>query len=69
MASSLEAFGDLLPQLVRVALGGKDGVPFPVDREAMDQAISILQTSLENATISGRERKGALRRLKGLIPA
>jgi len=51
------------------AFGGKDGVPFPVDREAMDQAISILQTSLENTTISGRERKAALRRLKGLIPA
>jgi len=37
------------------AYGGKDGVPFPVDREAMDQSVQILKTAVENARIGDKK--------------
>jgi hypothetical protein len=47
------------------AFGGKDGVPFPVDREAMDEAIEFLVGVIEKAEINDRERMNSLRRLRG----
>lgn len=44
------------------AYGGKDGVPYPVDREAMDKSISFLHDIVEN--IENKEKKKALERLK-----
>jgi len=49
------------------AFGGKDGLPFPVDRKAMDQAIEILQVSIES-TIKGDEKLRALERLRRFVP-
>lgn len=48
------------------AFGGKDGVPFPVRRKEMDEAIEILRLAIESAKLGDRERQGALRRLSGL---
>jgi len=45
------------------AYGGKDGVPFPVDRRAMDESIQVLTAAIENAKIGSLERVNALRRL------
>jgi hypothetical protein len=46
------------------AYGGKDGVPFPVDRKAMDESVQILKTAVENARIGDRERLRSLQRLR-----
>jgi hypothetical protein len=49
-------------------LGGKDGVPFPVDRKAMDESTIIIQQGIEQAKIGDKEKIKALRRLKYFIP-
>jgi hypothetical protein len=46
------------------AYGGKDGVPFPVDREAMDESVQILKTAVENARIGDKEKLKSLQRLR-----
>ncbi|MDP8012165.1 MAG: DUF763 domain-containing protein [Thermoplasmata archaeon] len=48
------------------ALGGKDGVPKPVDRKAYDESISFLEKMLEGLDYS--DRKIALEKLKNLVP-
>lgn len=50
------------------AVGGKDGVPYPVNRRAMDEATRILRTSLEEARVGRSERMKALRRLRMFVP-
>jgi hypothetical protein len=50
------------------ALGGKDGVPFPVDRSAYDQTIQQLGHLIENARLGEREKYTALQRLKSIAP-
>jgi hypothetical protein len=46
------------------AYGGKDGVPFPVNRKAMDDSISILQNAIHAAKVGEKEKLDAIRRLK-----
>jgi hypothetical protein len=50
------------------AFGGKDGVPFPVDRSSYDQTISSLSHLIENARLEGKEKYAALERLKAIAP-
>ena len=50
------------------ALGGKDGVPFPVDRSSYDQTIQHLGHVIENARLNEGERYAALKRLKSIAP-
>jgi len=50
------------------AVGGKDGVPYPVDRKAMDEAIHVLKQDLEEAKIGRQEKLQALKRLKVIVP-
>jgi len=50
------------------AYGGKDGVPYPVNRKAMDESIEILKHAVESAKIGDKERMLALRRLKQCVP-
>jgi hypothetical protein len=50
------------------AFGGKDGVPFPVDRGAMDEAIDILKTGISAATVKREEKLRALQRLRRCVP-
>lgn len=49
------------------AVGGKDGVPFPVDRKAMDESTQIIKNGIEQAKIGEKEKLHAFRRLKGFI--
>jgi len=49
------------------AYGGKDGVPHPVDREAMDESIRILKDAVQNARIGDKERLRALKRLRRYV--
>lgn len=50
------------------AVGGKDGVPYPVNRKAMDEATQILQMSLEEVKIGKNEKMKALKRLRKFVP-
>jgi len=45
------------------AVGGKDGVPFPVDRTAYDQAIEVLEKAIKEAKVGGKEQMNAIKRL------
>ncbi len=49
------------------AYGGKDGVPFPVDKKAMDESIRILKGAIENARLRDRERLSSLHRLRRFV--
>ena len=50
------------------AVGGKDGVPFPVDRKAMDETIQILKKGAEEAKLGDREKISAIQRLRKFVP-
>jgi hypothetical protein len=50
------------------AYGGKDGVPFPVDRKAMDESIHVLEGAVKNAKLGDKEKLRSLRRLRQLVP-
>jgi hypothetical protein len=45
------------------AHGGKDGYPFPVDRETYDKSIELLAQAVAKARIENTEKREALRRL------
>jgi hypothetical protein len=51
------------PATFSFAHGGKDGVPYPVDRETYDRSIEVLREAVNRAKIDDRERLAALRRL------
>jgi hypothetical protein len=51
------------------AFGGKDGVPYPVDRQAMDESIGILRKSVEEARIGEKDRLRSLQRLRRFVPS
>ena len=51
------------------AYGGKDGVPYPVDRKAMDESIQILKRAVEDAKVGDKEKLKALNRLRVFIPS
>ncbi len=50
------------------AYGGKDGVPFPVDRRAMDESIQLLQQAVQAAKIGDKEKTRSLQRLRRFVP-
>ncbi len=52
------------PVTYSFALGGKDGHPYPVDRETYDQTVAILEKGIRAAKLGGREELNALRRLE-----
>lgn len=45
------------------AHGGKDGYPYPVDRELYDKSIDILRKAVSHAKVGQRERMEAIKRL------
>jgi hypothetical protein len=51
------------PAKYSFAHGGKDGTPFPVDRETYDSSIKTLQEALEGAKLDRSEKYEALKRL------
>ena len=50
------------------AYGGKDGVPFPVDRRAMDESILMLRQTVQAAKIGDKEKTRSLQRLRRFVP-
>jgi hypothetical protein len=51
------------PAKFAFTVGGKDGVPYPVDRPLYDQTIEILHRAVDRARIDRTERIKALKRL------
>ena len=51
------------PATFSFAHGGKDGIPYPVDRQAYDRSIEILREAVNRAKVADREKLKALRRL------
>lgn len=49
------------------ARGGKDGTPYPVDRQTYDEGNDILRNAIENAKLGNKERLEAIRRLENFI--
>jgi hypothetical protein len=51
------------------AYGGKDGVPFPVDRKAMDESIEILKQTVQESKVGDKEKLQSLQRLRQFVPS
>jgi uncharacterized protein len=54
------------PARYAFAHGGKDGTPFPVDRDTYDKTIEVMRTALNRAQIGRSEKIHAFRRLAAL---
>jgi hypothetical protein len=52
------------PTRFSFAHGGKDGHPYPVEREVYDKTIEVLKCAIETARIGDREKVEAIRRLR-----
>jgi hypothetical protein len=50
------------------AFGGKDGVPFPVPREAYDEAILFMEQTLNDAKMGRKDKVQGLKRLQKFAP-
>ncbi|MCW4022726.1 MAG: DUF763 domain-containing protein [Candidatus Bathyarchaeota archaeon] len=48
-------------------VGGKDGVPYPVDRKSYDETIQILNNAVNQAKIGNKVKLDAIKRLKLLM--
>jgi len=46
------------------AHGGKDGVPFPVDTNVMDESVALLKQGILEASMGKNEKIRAIQRLK-----
>jgi hypothetical protein len=51
------------PARFSFAHGGKDGTPFPVDRDIYDKTVETLRAAVNKANIDRSERVAALKRL------
>ena len=49
------------------AHGGKDGLPYPVDRKTMDESIEFLKKGVESAKIGEKEKIKAIKRLHNFV--
>ena len=56
------------PARYSFAHGGKDGHPYPVDRETYDKSIDILSRAVKKAKLGSREELEALRRMHCVFP-
>jgi hypothetical protein len=51
------------------AYGGKDGVPYPVNRRAMDESILMLKQAIGEAKVGDEEKMRSLQRLRRFVPS
>lgn len=51
------------PATFSFAHGGKDGIPYPVDRENYDRSILVLQSAIERSKLGCNDKTEALRKL------
>lgn len=55
------------PARYAFSVGGKDGTPFPVDRETYDKTIEVIQKGIKKSKISLSEKEKAFKRLVARI--
>jgi hypothetical protein len=55
------------PARYSFAHGGKDGIPYPVDRKSYDKSIEILHQALERAKVGDTEKIAAFKRLRAWV--
>ena len=51
------------PARFSFAHGGKDGIPYPVDRETYDQTIDVLHHAINKAGVERSDKVAAFKRL------
>jgi hypothetical protein len=56
------------PAKFSFAHGGKDGHPYPVNRQVYDESIDFLRHTMERARLEQTEKDQALKRLLRLFP-
>ena len=56
------------PARYSFAHGGKDGIPYPVDRKTYDNSIEVLARAVRKAKLGSREEMEALKRLHSVFP-
>jgi hypothetical protein len=56
------------PARFSYAHGGKDGHPYPVDRETYERSIDVLRTAVARAKLGQREKLDAFKRLASMEP-
>ena len=49
------------------AVGGKDGLPFEVDRKAMDESTDIIRQGIQQAKIGNKDKLRSLERLRNFV--
>lgn len=49
------------------AHGGKDGTPYPVDKEVYDTTLNTLEEDIENAEVPEKDKRKALQRLSSFL--
>jgi hypothetical protein len=57
------------PARFSFAHGGKDGIPYPVDRKVYDTTIRIMEKAVSEAKVESREKLQALRRMASFMCA
>ena len=57
------------PARFAFAHGGKDGIPFPVDRATYDRTIDTLHAAMARATVDRSDKVDALKRLSRFAKA
>lgn len=55
------------PARFSFAHGGKDGTPYPVDRNTYDRTIEIIKRAIEASRLGHPEKINAIKRLRGLF--
>jgi len=51
------------PARFSFAHGGKDGIPYPVDKKTYDKTIEVLRKAIESSKIGNAEQMKAIKRL------
>ncbi len=51
------------PARFAFAVGGKDGRPHPIDKEALDETVNMLQDSVNRSKLGNKDKSSALKRL------
>ncbi|MBC7091581.1 MAG: DUF763 domain-containing protein, partial [Nitrososphaeria archaeon] len=48
-------------------VGGKDGVPYPIDKKAYEESIRFIKEAVEGSEVGLEDKKYALRRLNTIL--
>jgi hypothetical protein len=55
------------PARYSFANGGKDGIPYPVDRKTYDQSIELLAKAINRTKLGLTEKQQAFKRLRRIV--